>query len=161
MGFDPHGFVGLLTWRLLSDCKGLGNSAVSVLPALCEFCPVESRADGLVGRSTFMVRPREAFVAEVGALESGFESRLQDPQTPALGVVGWSSIVTGGLTGSSCVLGSAKVGWSDSAKSGFRSSSNSPKETLAEAGADVDCRGISLGVGWPMIPTDGCPLVCG
>lgn len=122
-------------------------SAVSVLTEPCAFDAVEGREEGFVGRKTFMVRPREALFADAAEFASGFESRLQEPQTPAPGVEGWDSTGAGDLTGPCCMLGSVRPGGWDTSKFGFRSSSNSPKETLAEAGAEFDCRRRSFVVG--------------
>ena len=49
---------------------------------------VDETRVGLVGRNTFIVRPREAFDPAVAALESSLESRLQDPQGPVPGALG-------------------------------------------------------------------------
>ena len=84
-------------------------SAVSVLAWPCAFDPVEGREEGLLGRKTFMVRPREALFADAAEFASGFESRLQEPQTPP-GMEGWDSAGAGNFTGPCCVLGSVKPG---------------------------------------------------
>lgn len=94
MGFEAHGWpvrVSSGEARDDADCDAEVGPVGSALEVPENVAVVGVRDEDLLGRRTFMGRPREDFPAEV--LASDLASRFHEPQTPG------SSALDGGTAG--------------------------------------------------------------